>query len=181
VPEPQDNNREKHSSETLIPQVYDKLRKLAGYRMQNERPGQTLSGTALVHEAFIRLNNEGEGDQWANQSHFFSAAAEAMRRILIDRVRAKSRIKRGNDPERVDGIEDMIQSPVREDKLLAIDGALDALQQADPESADLVKMRFFVGMSLEEIAESTDVSIRTVSRQWSYAKAWLNDYLSEDF
>jgi len=104
-----------------------------------------------------------------------------MRRILIDRMRAKSRIKRGGDQERVDGIEDILQSPVREEKLLAIDGALDALQQADPEGADLVKMRFFVGMSLEEIAESTGVSVRTVSRQWSYAKAWLSDYLSENF
>lgn len=170
----------KHSTDTLIPKVYDELRKLAGYRIQNERPGQTLSGTALVHEAFLRLKKEGSGPKWTTQSQFFSAAAEAMRRILIDRMRAKSRIKRGGDQERVDGMDDLIQSPVREDKLLAIDGALDALAQEDPEGADLIKMRFFVGMSLEEIAESTGVSVRTVSRQWSYSKAWLNDYLSSN-
>ena len=173
-----ESNSPKHSTDTLIPQVYDELRKLAGYRMSNERSGQTLSGTALVHEAFLRLKKEGSAPKWSSQSQFFSAAAEAMRRILIDRMRAKNRVKRGGDQERVEGMDDLIQSPVREDKLLAIDGALDALAQEDPKSADLVKMRFFVGMSLEEIAESTDVSIRTVSRQWSYAKAWLSDYLS---
>ncbi len=113
----------------MIPQVYEELRKLAGYKMNQERAGQTLSGTALVHEAFLRLQKEGNGPKWGSQSHFFSAAAEAMRRILIDRMRAKSRVKRGGDQERVDGMDDFIQSPIREDKLLAIDGALEPIQR----------------------------------------------------
>lgn len=156
-----------------MPRLYDELRRLASYKINRENPGQTLSGTALLHEAYIRLNREGDGPKWSSERQFFSAAAEAMRRILIDKVRAKRRIKRGGDFVRVDVDEDQLESPHSDDRLLDINDALDLLEQEDPEASELVKLRFFAGLTLEEIAEAHGVSARTVRRQWTYAKAWL--------
>ncbi len=163
-----------------MPQVYNELRRLATYRMKNENPGQTISGTALVHEAYLRLSKEEDGPRWASRKQFFSAAAEAMRRILIERVRAKQRIKRGGEFERVELPEAEIAAPASSTRLLEIDAALDDLAQEDLECADLVKLRFFADFTLEEIAESTGVSLSTVNRQWAYARAWLADRLSPE-
>lgn len=177
MPEPTDSGDVAfHSTDTLMPSVYAELRRLAASRIQ-KTPGQSISGTVLVHEAYLRLKAEGEAPKWANKAHFFSAAAEAMRRILIDHIKAKGRQKRGGDQQRIDETISALESPALDDELLAINDALDRLAQEDPESADLVKLRFFAGFTLEEIAESRGVTIRTVSRQWKYARAWLKDYL----
>ncbi len=171
----------RHSTETLLPQVYDELRRLARNRMTQQTPGQTISGTALVHEAYMRLSQEGDGPRWANCNQFFVAAAEAMRRILIDRIRYKQRIKRGGNHQRIDWeqAEAAIAAPTDEDQLIAIDEAVDKLAKVDPDSAELVKLRFFVGLTLDEIAELRGVSTRTVTRQWAYARAWLTQRLTE--
>ena len=178
--QPQDlagsSDLDRHSSETLLPVVYDELRRLAAARLKSAQPGQSISGTVLVHEAYLRLHGDGVPN-WANEKHFFSVAAEAMRCILIDHLRAKGRIKRGGDQERVDETLSSFAAPAEDDQLLAINDALDELAREDPEAADLVKMRFFVGFTLEEIAESTGVTVRTVSRQWKYVRAWLTKYL----
>lgn len=166
-----------HSAETLIPQVYDELRKLANYRMRKEFPGQTITGTALLHEAYLRLKKESDGPHWVNSSHFFSAAAEAMRRILIERVRAKRRIKRGAEFTRVEFEDLEIPDPQSDDQFLEIDEALVALEKVNSEAATLVKLRYFAGLTLEETAEATGMSVRTISNRWSYARAWLADYL----
>lgn len=168
-----------HSTETLLPRVYDELRRLAAYRINQHTPGQTISGTALVHEAYLRLSKEGDGPRWANQSQFFSAAAEAMRRIMIDRIRSKNRTKRGGDYERINLDQAEISFPNAEGKLFEIDEALDELTEVDPDSAELVKLRFFAGLTLEEIATLRQVSSRTVTRQWAYARAWLAQFLAE--
>jgi len=171
-------NNDLRSTETLMPQVYDALRLLATQRMK-QRPTQTISGTELVHEVYLRLSKEGQGPKWASRAQFFSAAAEAMRRILIDRIRAKNRAKRGGGKSAV-STENIPELAADDDRqLLIINEALDTLADADPASADLVKMRFFAGMTLEEIAEIQEVSARTLTRQWAYAKAWLNEHLSE--
>lgn len=168
-----------HSSETLIPQVYQELRRLAMHRIRQQAPGQTITGTALVHEAYLRLNSEGEGPRWASRSQFFGAAAEAMRRILIDRIRSKKRLKRGGDRQRVDSDTIQVEAPTDDEELVRIDAALDELAGVDGESAELVKLRFFVGMTLEEIADFRQVSVRTITRQWAYARAWLTKRLSD--
>ncbi len=162
-----------------MPQLYDELRLLAHARMKNERAGQTISGTVLVHEAYMRLKKEGGGSRWVNKKQFFSAASEAMRRILVDRFRAKMTVKRGMDYERVD-LPAEIAAPVVDEKVLAIDSALEELAAVDPELADLVKLRFFVGFTLEEIAEAQETSVGTVTRQWAFARSWLADRLSSD-
>lgn len=168
-----------YSTETLMPQVYDELRRLAAWRMQRMKPGQTLTATAILHEAYLRLNREGEGPRWQDREQFFGAAAEAMRRFLIDRIRAKTRQKRGGGAqhESIDELE--LAEPAEDDRLLAVNDALDELAKEDPESAELVKMRYFVGLSVEEIAEIRGVSARTIGRNWSYARAWLGRYLEE--
>lgn len=168
---------ERYTTETLMPQVYDALRQLALHRLQQQQPGHSISGTELVHEAYLRLIKEGGGPKWVNRKQFFSAAAEAMRRILIDRIRAKQRVKRGGGYQRV-GLDRIdIAMPAEDQKLMEISEALDELALSDPDSADLVKLRFFAGMTLEQIAEAAEVSVRTVSRQWAYARAWLADRL----
>lgn len=170
----------RYTTETLMPQVYEALKRLATHRLKQHGPGQSVSGTALVHEAYIRLSKESDGPRWVNRSQFFSAAAEAMRRILIDRIRAKGRIKRGGEYRRVtiDEIEDI--GLVEDERLMEINEALDELAKVHPDRADLVKMRFFVGLTLEEVAEALGVSLSTVTRQWAYVRAWLTDYLSDD-
>ncbi len=176
APDPEERRR---STETLMPEVYDALRQLALHRMKQQRPGQTISGTELVHEVYLRLQKEGAGPKWANRSQFFSAAAEAMRRILIDRIRAKERIKRGGGRQRQDVDQVALAMPTNDQKLVEINEALDELARADPQSADLVKLRFFAGMTLEQIAEVTGVSVRTVTRRLTYARAWLTEHLGD--
>lgn len=167
----------RYTTETLMPHVYQALRELAYHRLSQYGSEQSLSGTELVHEVFLRLSKEGAGPKWVNRKQFFSAAAEAMRRILLDRIRAKQRMKRGGGRGRVDLEHVDIAVDNEDETLLEINDALDTLAQSDPESADLVKLRFFVGMTLEQIADANEVSVRTVTRQWAFARAWLTDHL----
>jgi len=159
-------------SEDLLPLVYDELRKLAAARMANEQAGQTLQATALVHEAWLRLVADGDRT-WQNRAHFFGAAAEAMRRILIENARRKSRIKHGGGQERVN-VEDLeLAETSPDEKVLLIDEALQELQARDPERAQIVVLKFFGGLTNQEVAQSLGIGERTVERQWAYAKAWL--------
>jgi RNA polymerase sigma factor (TIGR02999 family) len=163
---------EGQASAELLPLVYDELRRLATARMAHEPVGQTLQPTALVHEAWLRLVADGDRT-WQNRAHFFGAAAEAMRRILIENARRKSRLKHGGGQERLDIAElDLAQAPPDEIVLL-IDEALERLETEDPERARIVVMKFFGGMSNQEMAASLGIGERTVDRQWAYAKAWL--------
>ena len=160
------------AAEELLPLVYEELRRLAAWHLANERPGQTLQATALVHEAYLRLVG-ADDPQWNSQRHFFGAAAEAMRRILIGNARRKKRLKHGGNLERVD-IEDLdIPCPMPDDDLLALDEALNRLAELDARAAELVKLCFFVGLTQEQAAEQLGVSISTVERTWAYARAWL--------
>jgi RNA polymerase sigma factor (TIGR02999 family) len=156
----------------LLTLVYDELRRVAAHKMASEAPGHTLQPTALVHEAWLHLG----GDQqptWQNRAHFFGAAAEAMRRILVDRARAKQALKRGGDLERVDLDAVELASPMPDDELLALDEALDRLATVDTRSAQMVKLCFFVGLTQEEAARELGVSIATAERIWGFARAWL--------
>jgi RNA polymerase sigma factor (TIGR02999 family) len=159
----------------LLPLVYDELRGLAARKMARESPGQTLDATALVHEAYLRLVGGDPGKVWAGRAHFFAAAAEAMRRILVEHARAKHRKKRGGELDRADIDPDKITAGAdqRWDELLAVDGALDRLALADRAAAELVKLRYFAGFSIVQAAEVLGVSPRTADRLWSYARAWL--------
>jgi RNA polymerase sigma factor (TIGR02999 family) len=160
------------AAEQLFPLLYDELRKLAAHKMANEAPGHTLQPTALVHEAWLRLAGP-KPQQWQNRAHFFAAAAEAMRRILVENARRKKRLKRGGEFERVpmDGLE--IASPLPDDDLLALNEALDQLAESDPRASELVKLCFFVGLTQEQAAEQLGISISTVERTWAFARAWL--------
>jgi RNA polymerase sigma factor (TIGR02999 family) len=158
----------------LLTAVYDELRHLASARMAREAPGLTLQPTALVHEAWLRLGG-GHQPVWANRAHFFAAAAEAMRRILIEDVRRKRRIRHGGEFTKVSvnqtGLE--IADTASDDELLLVNEALDALALHDARKAELVKQRYFVGLSLEEAADTLGISYRTAKRDWAYARAWL--------
>jgi RNA polymerase sigma factor (TIGR02999 family) len=160
------------AAEELLPLVYDELRRLAAWRLAQERPGQTLQATALVHEAYLRLIGE-EDSKWDGRRHFFAAAAEAMRRILVENARRKMRLKRGGQLERVHLEAVEIPSPLPDDELLAVDEALDRLTEVDPRAAELVKLCFFVGLTQEQAAKELHVSISTVERTWAFARAWL--------
>jgi RNA polymerase sigma factor (TIGR02999 family) len=160
------------SSEKLLPLVYDELRRLAAIRMAQEAAGQTLQPTALVHEAWLRLVGEG-GRTWQNRAHFFGAATEAMRRILIESARRKSRLKRGGDRVRVDLEEFDLAATTPDDRVLLIDGALKELERQNPDLARIVTLKFFGGLTNEEVAEMLQFNERTVRRQWVFAKAWL--------
>lgn len=163
-----------HAAERLLPLVYQELRGLAAYKMAHERAGQTLQPTALVHEAYLRLlGPEGEMQPWRNRGHFFSAAAEAMRRILVDNARRKGRQKRGGDLERVTWEESRFGVGPPAAELLEVDEALKKLEREDPDLAELVKLRYFAGMTVAETASVLGVSPRTVNRQWECARAWL--------
>jgi RNA polymerase sigma factor (TIGR02999 family) len=161
------------AAEQLLPLVYDELRKLAAAKLAHERPGQTLQATALVHDAYIRLVDVEQAQHWDSRQHFFAAAAEAMRRILVETARRKKRIKHGGDLERIelDGEQLAVELPV--DDLLAIDEALEQLEASDEQSARLVKLRYFAGLSVEDAAELLGISPRTAYRDWSYARAWM--------
>lgn len=168
------------AAERLLPLVYEELRKLAAQRLVNEKPGQTLQATALVHEAYIRLVDVDKAQQWDSRGHFFVAAAEAMRRILINRARDKGRVKRGGHLQRLDldKIEIAIETP--DDDLLALDEAIKRLAEQNQECADLVKMRFFAGLPAEEAGTAMGISARTARRHWAYARAWLFNALRHD-
>lgn len=161
------------SAEELLALVYDELRRLAAAKMAREAPGHTLQPTALVHEAWLRLVAPEEQARFQNRAHFFGAAAEAMRRILIDRARKKLALKRGGHPERVDMDAIELPSPMPDDELLALDEALDRLATVDTRAAEMVKLCFFVGLTQEEAAGELGVSVSTAERVWAFARAWL--------
>jgi RNA polymerase sigma factor (TIGR02999 family) len=162
------------SSEEFLRQVYEELRRLAAAKMRNEPAGQTLQATALVHEAWIRLG-QGEASRWENPGHFFAAAAEAMRRILIDRARRRQRPKHGGDLRQTEFDELDITAGADDECLLEVNELLDRLAEEDPTKAEVVKLKFFVGLSNGEVAEALGVSEKTIGRHWRFAKAWLYD------
>jgi RNA polymerase sigma factor (TIGR02999 family) len=180
---------DQHAAAQLLPLVYDELRKLASQRMAGERPAQTLQATALVHEAYLRLV-DGDGEQdWNGRGHFFAAAAEAMRRILVEKARRRQRLRHGGgrqhlDLNRLDSAQLAADDANREadgaavDELVALDQALARLADEDPATAQIVKLRYFAGLTIERAAEAAGVSVRTANRHWAYAKAWLYQQLN---
>jgi RNA polymerase sigma factor (TIGR02999 family) len=160
------------SSAGLLPEVYDELRRLARGMMSAEAAPQTLTATALVHEAWLRVSKD-DSPLWENRRHFFGAAAQAMRRILVERARARQRIKRGGVQERVELEDDMIVSPGPDEELLAIHDALARLSVADSVAAEVVHLRYFAGLTWSDMADITGISERELGRQWEYARAWL--------
>lgn len=167
------------AAERLLPLVYEELRRLAAARMAKEPARQTLQPTALVHEAYLRLAN-GQNSPWRNREHYFAAAAETMRRILVDRARAKAAQKRGGELTRVDFEEAHLAIASRPETLCAIDDAIEALALVAPEKAELVKLRYFVGMTNAEAARALNVSEVTVKRYWTFARSWLFQWLTEN-
>jgi RNA polymerase sigma factor (TIGR02999 family) len=166
-----------HAAEQLLPLVYDELRKLAAQKLAQEKPGQTLQATALVHEAYLRLVDGEQARQWNSRGHFFSAAAEAMRRILVDQARRKQATKRGGQARRVplDAVDIGFTSPAEE--LLALDEALTRLAAEDPQAAQLIQLRHFAGLSLEDAAEIVGISRSTAYEHWSYARVRMKTLL----
>ena len=162
-----------HAAEELLPLVYDELRKLAAQRLAHEKPGQTLQATALVHEAYLRLVDVKEAQHWNSRGHFFAAAAEAMRRILVDSARRQHSLKRGGRRQQVCLEDAPALSEQPADDLLALDEALTQLAEEDPVKAQLVKLRYFAGLSVEQTAEALGISRATADRYWAYAKVWL--------
>src|SRR5262245_36151555 len=171
------------AAEKLLPLVYEELRKLAAAKLALEKPGQTLQATAQVHEAYLRLvgdgggqssEDAGQGPEWRSRAHFFGAAAEAMRRILVESARRKGRVRHGGELKRVDVLDaDVAVSPSDDEQILVLDEALDRLAAVRPQAAELVKLRFFVGLTVEEAAPLLGLSSRTTRRLWSFARAWL--------
>ena len=169
---------EPQAAEQLLPLVYDELRKLAAQKLAQEAPGQTLEATALVHEAYLRLVDVEQVQSWESRGHFFAAAAEAMRRILIDQARHKRSQRQGGVRRRCElSDQDLLEIPVS-DELIDLDEALAKLGSTDPQAAELVKLRVFAGMTVEEIAQVQGKSPRTVKRNWAYARAWLGRELA---
>src|SRR5262245_24802969 len=169
-----------HAAEQLLPLVYEELRKLAAQRLAQETPGQTLQATALVHEAYLRLVGVDQAQHFNSKGHFFAAAAEAMRRILLNRARDRGRMKRGGDRRRVDLDQIEIALDTEDDQLIALDEALAQLAVEDPVAAQLVTLRFFAGLPLKEAASSLGLALRTAERQWAYARAWLYARLRQE-
>jgi RNA polymerase sigma factor (TIGR02999 family) len=165
------------AAEQLLPLVYDELRQLAAQRLSQEAPGQTLQATALVHEAYLRLVDVEKAQRWDSRGHFFAAAAEAMRRILVDRAREKGREKRGGKLKKlnIDAID--LATTATPDQLLAIDDALARLALADPAAARLVELRYFAGLTVEKAGKAIGVATATAYRHWNYARAWLHSEL----
>jgi RNA polymerase sigma factor (TIGR02999 family) len=171
---------EEGATEQLLPLVYDELRRLAASRLASEPPGHTLQATALVHEVFVRLVDVQNAQQWNSRAHFFGAAAEAMRRILIEHARAKQRLKRGGDLVRSE-LKDIpvIENNIRED-LLSLDDALNKLSKDEPLASQLVKLRYFVGLTSAEAADALNISPRSADRLWQFARAWLHREINGD-
>jgi RNA polymerase sigma factor (TIGR02999 family) len=168
------------ASDQLLPLVYDELRKLAAQRIAQEPPGQTLQPTDLVHEAYLRLVGGDQAPQWNSRGHFYAAAAEAMRRILVESARSKARKKRGGDWHRVDFEDVAIATSVTPDQLVALDDALARLAVLDQTAGELVKLRYYAGLPLDRAAEVLGISTATAYRHWAYARAWLRTELLED-
>ena len=166
------------AAEQLLPLVYEELRKLAAQKLAQEAPGQTLQATALVHEAYLRLVDVEKARHWDSRGHFFAAAAEAMRRVLIDNARRRRSQRRGGGGERrtLEGLE--AAAPASDDELLAVNDALERLQQVDPPKAELVKLRYFGGLTIPEAAQALGISVTTANRYWAYARAWLHEELA---
>jgi RNA polymerase sigma factor (TIGR02999 family) len=157
----------------LLPLVYDELRKLAAQKLAHEKPGQTLQATALVHEAYLRLVGQKEVQHWNSRGHFFAAAGEAMRRIVVEQARRRAAAKRGGHIAREALDPDQIATPVPDEQILAVHDALDRLAEADPDAAVLVKLRYFGGMTMSETAGALGISVRSAQDLWSYARTWL--------
>jgi RNA polymerase sigma factor (TIGR02999 family) len=167
-----------HGANQLLPLVYEELRRLAAHKLARETPGQTLQATALVHEAYLRLVGSGEASapqaqHWSGRGHFFAAAAEAMRRILVENCRRKASLKRGGGLLRQELTESELAAPAASDDVLALDEALTQLAQTDAVAAELVKLRYFAGLTSQQAAEALGISARTADRTWAYARAWL--------
>jgi RNA polymerase sigma factor (TIGR02999 family) len=174
-----------HAADQLLPLVYDELRRLAAQKLAHEKPGQTLDATALVHEAYLRLLRGGEESapcepRYANHKHFFLAAAEAMRRILIENARRKKRLRHGGDRQRLDV--ESLDPPAPDavsDRLLAVDEALERLALEEPQVAEVVRLRWFAGLTIEQTAAALSIAVRSANRHWAYARAWLFQQLNE--
>jgi RNA polymerase sigma factor (TIGR02999 family) len=162
-----------HAADQLLPLVYEELRKLAAQKLAREKPGQTLQATVLVHEAYLRLVNVEQAQHWNSRGHFFAAAAEAMRRILVEAARARKAMKRGGGLRRIELEADQFATRGDDHKLLALDEALAKLEARQPAKASLVKLRYFAGLSIREAAASLGISTATADRYWAYARAWL--------
>ena len=168
------------AAEQLLPLVYDELRKLAAARLNQEHPGQTLQATALVHEAWLRLVNVDEAQRWDSRAHFFGAAAESMRRILVDAAVRKKSLKRGGDRQRLDIADVEPAIPALREDLLALSEALDQLTELQPQTAELVKLRYFAGLTNKQAAELLQISPRKADALWAYARVWLHDKITEE-
>jgi len=166
------------AAEQLLPLVYDELRKLAAQKLTQEKPGQTLQATALVHEAYLRLVDADKVSHWNSRGHFFAAAAEAMRRILVENARRKKAMRRGGDRQRQNLDLAQPAAPKLADDLLALDEALEKLAAKDPTKAELVKLRYFAGLTMEQTSEALGISLATSNRYWNYARAWLHQEIS---
>lgn len=171
-----------HAAAQLLPLVYDELRTLAAQKMSHEKPGQTLDATALVHEAYLRLVNQpaAQAREFDNRRHFFAAAAEAMRRILVENARRRGRLKRGGERKRLDLENLEVAADEVSDELLALDEALTKLGEADPAAAALVQLRYFAGLTTAQAAETLGISLRSAERLWTYARAWLRAALDPE-
>lgn len=168
------------AAEHLLPLVYDELRRLAAARLAQENPGHTLQATALVHDAYLRLVDVERAQHWNGRGHFFAAAAEAMRRILVDQARRRKAAKRGGEAQREELHESAITTGRPIEELLAVDELLDGLIEIDPAAANLVKLRFFVGLNMTEVAEALGISVRSAHDIWTYARAWLRQRISAE-
>jgi len=173
------DNGDAHAADLLLPLVYEELRSLAAQRLAQESPGQTLQPTALVHEAYLRLVGADAAAQWDNRGHFFAAAAEAMRRILVESARRKKRLKHGKGRQRIELTDQHLRVLPTADELLDVDEVLTRLAAEDVAAAEVVKLHFFAGLTLEQIAETLNISRATVYRNWAYARAWLRCALEE--
>jgi RNA polymerase sigma factor (TIGR02999 family) len=169
------------AADQLLPLVYEELRKLAAARMAQEKPGQTLQATALVHEAWLRLVGTEEQKSWNSRGHFFGAAAEAMRRILVDRARQKARVRHGGGLERADLDHVNLATEDKDATVLAIHEALEKLAHESPQKAEIVKLRYFTGMENQEIADALGISLSSVERSWAYARSWLHREMKKNF
>lgn len=169
---------DRQAAAELLPLVYDELRKLAATRMAKEKPGQTLQATALVHEAYERLVGAADAPKWNGRGHFFAAAAEAMRRILVDNARRKNAVRHGGGRRREDLSDIEVAAARPSEDLLALDEALNRLEAIDPAKAAVVKLRYFAGLTMEQIAEVQGISLATANRAWAFARAWLHQQVS---